>query len=79
MDLEPCGALFTARAGFRQRAGAATRRRNLAVYCIEGETLTLAQMAERLGVSESTVSTRLKRAAGMDGPVTWARLQGGKA
>ena len=74
MELEPCGAMFHGRAGFRERAGQTARRRHLAVYCVEGESLTLEQLATRLGVSETTVRNRLKRAAGMDGPVTWERL-----
>ena len=74
-DLEPCGARFQARRGFRQRAGQAIRARNLAVYCVEGESVTLEQMAQRLGVSETTVRNRLKRAAQGDGTVTWESLR----
>lgn len=75
VDLEPCGRLFVGRAGFRQRAGEASRRRHLAVYCVEGESLTLAQLAKRLGVSETTARARLNRERAKPGPATWESLQ----
>ena len=52
----------------RSRANQAT------VYCIEGETVTLAQSADRLGISRDQASSRLKRERGRPGVVTWEGL-----
>lgn len=41
---------------------------------IEGESITLEQIADRLGVTPSCASTRLKRSAKLPGPITWERL-----
>lgn len=75
-DTEPCGTLFVGRRGFRQRAAASTRRLHVAVYCIEGQHVTLPRMATILGIHEDTARLRLRQAAKGDGPVTWAVLRG---
>jgi hypothetical protein len=43
---------------------------------IEGEYVTTAQIAERLGVSRKTAVDRLSRARRLPGAVTWDRLRG---
>lgn len=63
---------FAGYAGFNHRAGAATARG--CVYRIEGETLTMAAIAQRLGVSARTVQRRMQ-AARHGGPVTWEALR----
>ncbi len=42
---------------------------------IEGESLTIAQIAERLGVSSTVAEDRLRRERKRPGPVTWAALR----
>lgn len=46
------------------------------VYMIEGEPVTVAQMAARLGVSETTISNRLHKLRKRLGPITWEGLRG---
>lgn len=43
-------------------------------FRIEAESVTLEQIADRLGVTPSCASTRLKRSAKLPGPITWERL-----
>lgn len=43
-------------------------------YSIEGEIVTIADIAKRVGVGEKTARQRLKRAQGGDVPVTWELL-----
>lgn len=64
---------FAGYAGFSQRAGASTARGGL--YCIEGETLTVIAIAERLGVSVRSAQRRMQRAKAGSGPVTWGALR----
>lgn len=45
------------------------------VHCIDGEYVTTAGIAERLGVKPRTASEKLSVARKMDGPVTWDRLR----
>jgi hypothetical protein len=47
-----------------------------AQYRIDGETVTIAQIAARLGVSVAAAQGRMKRLWGASGPVTWERLRG---
>lgn len=49
-------------------------RRAPSVYCIEGESLTMKEIAERIGCTVSVASARLNKAKQMQGPVTWKRL-----
>jgi hypothetical protein len=45
-----------------------------AVYRIEGESLTMVEIAQRLGVLPSTAQSRMRKLRGASGAVTWARL-----
>lgn len=49
-------------------------RRPANVYRIEGESLTLAEIAERLGVSARRASERMRRARERPGAVKWEWL-----
>lgn len=49
-------------------------RTRASVYCIEGENLTMKEIAQRVGCSVSVASSRLNKAKTMPGPVTWKRL-----
>jgi transposase-like protein len=44
------------------------------VYRIEGEHVTMSEIARRLGVPESTAYSRMRKLRGASGAVTWARL-----
>lgn len=44
------------------------------VYRIEGENVTMQDIAKRLGLPLTTVRSRLRRLKGATGAVTWARL-----
>jgi hypothetical protein len=66
---------ISARPGFRERAGLSTSRVVLAVYCIEGDSVTLGDIARRLGVGINLARQRLARERDKPGPVTWAGLQ----
>lgn len=44
-------------------------------YRIEGETLTAAEIGERLGCAKNTALNKLRAARGLAGPITWARLR----
>lgn len=48
-------------------------------WCIEGEHLSVTEIADRLGVSRVTVQVRLREARRAEGPVTWAALRRGAA
>jgi DNA-directed RNA polymerase specialized sigma24 family protein len=58
----------------QRSAGRSFRAKNLAVFCVDGEYVTLEQMGERLGITTSTVRRRLNRERKSDGPVSWAGL-----
>jgi GTP-sensing pleiotropic transcriptional regulator CodY len=45
-----------------------------AVYRIEGENVTMVEIAQRLGVTPSVAQDRMRKLRGATGPVTWARL-----
>jgi hypothetical protein len=45
-----------------------------AVWVISGETVTMRQITERLGISDATARSRLKRARLDSGAVTWESL-----
>lgn len=45
------------------------------VYRIEGENVTMRDIAKRLGLPLATARSRLRRLKGATGAVTWARLQ----
>ena len=66
---------FSGYAGFVQRAGASTTRRHTGGYHIEGETLSVAEIAERLGVSVRAAQRRMREAQARSGPVTWEALR----
>lgn len=55
------------------RRGAAKSTANC-VYRIEGESLTMEEIAQRLGVPRTTAQSRMRKLRGATGPVTWARL-----
>lgn len=74
-SIESCGVRFVGTAGFRKRAGESSARSLRAVLGIEGESLTIAQIAERLGVSSTVAEDRLRRERKRPGPVTWAALR----
>lgn len=52
----------------------ATRNRHASVFVIEGETLTMAQIAERLKVDMKKASNRMFMARRKPGAVTWQSL-----
>ena len=43
-------------------------------YMIEGEYVSIHDIAQRTGISTKAAWARLERAQALDGPVTWARL-----
>ena len=59
---------------YGKRAAVSAKRR-AEQWCIEGEYVTAAQMAERVGVTVDTVHGRLSNAKQMEGAVTWERLR----
>lgn len=48
---------------------------NAARHCIEGETVTVRQIAERIGCTRDQASSRLDRERRKDGRVTWQGLR----
>lgn len=56
------------------RKAQAAARRNVGIYRISGENVSLKEIAERLGITESTVSYRLHREKQLPGATTWERL-----
>lgn len=58
----------------RAQSTAATRRRPPETYRISGETVTMAQMAERLGMTVEQLRHRWKREVQLPGAITWERL-----
>lgn len=62
---------------YRDRAlkGGQSSKARTAVYLIEGEYVTYAQMAERMGVHESTAKSRFQKAKALPGPVTWEGMR----
>lgn len=46
----------------------------VATYCIEGEWVTMQQIAERLGITRVQVSDRMRRERKKPGPLTWEGL-----
>lgn len=65
---------FNLQEGDRKRAVARTAAKRVGRYKIEGEYVTDAQIAERLGVTTDRAQKRRKEAAKLDGPITWAKL-----
>lgn len=55
----------------RKARGNAVR---VATYCIEGEWVTLQQVADRLGLNKTQASTRLRRERNRAPAVTWEGL-----
>lgn len=53
-----------------QAALAATQR-----VCIEGEHLSIRDIAVRLGVSRGVAGSRLRRLRGQPGAITWSALK----
>ena len=50
-------------------------RKQGSVYCIEGENVSMAQIAARLGCTKAAASVRMAKAKKLPGPITWARLR----
>lgn len=50
-------------------------RQQVSTYCIDGEQVTRAQIAKRLGISVELVASRLREARRKAGPVTWEALR----
>jgi len=65
---------FMLQDGDRKRAVARAAAKRLGRYSIEGELVTDAQIAERVGCTEIAAQGRRIKAAKLDGPITWARL-----
>lgn len=61
---------------YRQRAlaGARAAKAGASRYCIEGEHVTYADIAKRLGVDDQTAKNRMQHAKRKGWPVTWAAL-----
>ena len=64
----------TEAAEYGRRSG--IQRRSVERWCIEGEHLTVFEIAVRLKVSSKAAGRRLREARAKEGPVTWARLRG---
>lgn len=58
----------------QHRHRSAQRMRQLSTHCIEGEYVTLQQIAERLGLEKGRARHKLIREQKKEGPVTWAGL-----
>lgn len=58
---------------YQARSRAKTRQINR--YMIEGEHVTIEEMAARVGIAARTMSSRFNREKRKDGPVTWAGLE----
>lgn len=56
----------------KQRSAFRSRQENL--WRIEGEYVTIREIAERLGICANAASNRLRRLQGATGAITWARL-----
>lgn len=65
---------FTVTPRSGRRGNRASVQSTAAVYQIEGESLTLQQIATRIGRSKATAAKRLADAAATEGPVTWEKL-----
>ena len=57
------------------RKAQAAARRNVGIYRISGENVTLKEIAERLGVTESVAEGRMRTARQLPGVITWERLR----
>lgn len=53
----------------------AKRRRELHRYCIEGEYVTVKEIALRIGDASANVKARMKRMRAKPGSITWAKLR----
>lgn len=62
----------TERAAYGRRSG--RKAHASAKLLIEGESLTIPEIAQRLGIKESIVYNRYRRECGKPGPVTLAGL-----
>jgi hypothetical protein len=49
----------------------------VAIYCIEGKHVTVAQIAAVLQISEAAVIGRLRKLKTIPGPITWDKLRKG--
>lgn len=58
----------------RLRAVRNAAAKRVGVYMIQGDRVTDAQIAARLGVTPDRAQKRRKEAAKLDGPITWAKL-----
>lgn len=45
------------------------------LYRIEGDTVSMSDIAKRLGISESAARSRLKKLRGASGAIDWRRLE----
>ena len=62
---------YPSEAELRKARGNATR---LERYLVDGEYFTTQQMAERLGITRTQVSSRMRRERRKPGPLTWEGL-----
>jgi GTP-sensing pleiotropic transcriptional regulator CodY len=46
-----------------------------AVYRMEGESLTMVEIADRLCITPSAAQNRMRKLRGATGAITWARLR----
>lgn len=60
-------------ADYLKQSGLASKRR-AGRFNIEGDLVTLTDIAARLGISDTRAGTRLQREQKLAGPVTWAGL-----
>jgi DNA-directed RNA polymerase specialized sigma24 family protein len=58
------------------RASAKKASQRPAIFRIEGESVTYAQIGERLGIASDTARLRMARLRLASGAVTWQRLRG---
>lgn len=58
-------------ATYGRRASVSSREKR---WCIEGESVTVTDIAARIGRSERVARERLQAAQASDGPVTWGKL-----
>lgn len=59
---------------YQRRASKMRGAKKASPMSIEGESVTLEQIAGRLSITVSGASLRLKKAAKLPGPITWERL-----
>jgi len=53
------------------------KRKQASVYCIDGERVTVEQIAARLGITKAAANMRLYKLKQEPGAITWAKLRKG--